>query len=107
MQIACRFVGIIEFVRPLVVVANATEGFEALARLLTKLAGSVKVGKDEAILVGRLIPLSINGIVFARLLFAVFVRFMVGKLLLLIMFMAGAVWIWGIEDKEIFGMLLS
>ena len=106
MQIACRFVGIIEFVRLLVVVANATEGFEGLARLLTKLAGSVRVGKDEPILVGRLIPLSIRGTVFARLLLAGFVRFMVDKLLLLIMFMVGA-WIWGIEDNEIFDMLLS
>ena len=105
---ACRFVGINEFVRLLVVVgANATEGLVGWVRLLTKFAGSVKVGKDDAILVGRVIPLSINGIVFARLLFAVFVRFMVGKLVLLIMFMAGAVWIWEIEDKEIFGMVLS
>jgi hypothetical protein len=64
------------------------------------------VGNDDAILVGRLIPLSINGTVFARLLFAVFVRFIVGRLLLLIMFKVGA-WIWGIEDKEIFDMLLS
>ena len=104
---ACRFVGINEFVRLLVVVgANATEGLAELVRLLTKFAGNVNVGKDDAILVGRLIPLSINGIVFARLLFEVFVRFMVGKLLLLIIFMVGA-WMWGIEDKEIFGMLLS